>query len=135
MSAENMKVLFVDDEDEVCQLMEMRFKAHGYETIISKSGKDGIEKAIREKPAIIILDQIMPEMTGVETCKKLKENPATRRIPVIIFTWYTGDGFEESCVAAGASAVVYKPITSDLLDIIKKVVVEHINIWEEDIEE
>ncbi len=107
------KILAVDDNPDNLITIEAICKVHLPESYIIKahSGAEGIEKALSEKPDVILLDIIMPGMDGFETCRRLKENLVTRDIPVIMVTAIKTD--TESRVKAlnfGADAFVSKPI-------------------------
>ncbi|EKD28053.1 MAG: Sensor protein [uncultured bacterium] len=80
------KILIIDDEPEILILVKSRIESSGYKGITAGSGKAGIELAMKEKPTIILLDLLMPEMDGYEVMKQLKSNPLTEKIPVILFT-------------------------------------------------
>ena len=78
------KILIVDDEPHLLTLMESRFVSSGYEVATASDGREGLEKAKSEKPDLIILDILMPEMTGYEFMQKFKQDKEIRDIPVII---------------------------------------------------
>ena len=101
------KVLVVDDEWEIRDVLSNFLTEKGYEVILASNGEEAIELAERENPQAILLDIWMPGFSGIETCKRLKENEKTRFIPVIVATalW---DTYEEA-VEAGAEDFVTKP--------------------------
>lgn len=80
------RVLVVDDEPDIVMLIKSRLEANGYEVVSAYNGKDGIEKAEESQPSLILLDLMMPVMDGYEAGQKLKENPKTKDIPIILFT-------------------------------------------------
>ena len=80
------KILAVDDEPSVLTLLEKRLTASGYEVFTTTKGKDAIEIAKREKPSLVILDILMPDMDGSETAAILHEDPATKDIPILFLT-------------------------------------------------
>ena len=82
----NPKILIIDDEPEILILVKSRIEANGYKGVTANSGKTGIELAKKEKPNVILLDLLMPEMDGYEVMKKLKSDKETAGIPVILFT-------------------------------------------------
>lgn len=84
--AKKKRILVVDDEPDIVTLIKSRLEANGYEVVSAYNGKDGIEKAEETKPDMILLDLMMPIMDGYEAGQKLKENPATKEIPIILFT-------------------------------------------------
>ena len=79
-------ILVVDDESELVELMKMGLEANGYQVITASDGKAGLETAVREKPDLILLDLMMPEMDGYEVLRRLRRLPAMRAIPVIMLT-------------------------------------------------
>ena len=80
------KILVVDDEPDIVTLIKSRLEANGYDVVSAYNGKDGLEKAIEAQPDMILLDLMMPIMDGYEAGQKLKENPKTKNIPIILFT-------------------------------------------------
>lgn len=80
------KVLIVDDEPAIIEILSSRLKAAGYDVCSACDGIEGVEKAKREKPDLIIMDVLMPRMTGFEAMKKIRESPETRSIPAIIIS-------------------------------------------------
>ena len=80
------KVLIVDDEIDILQMLGKRLTASGYSAIKATNGKDAIALAKSQHPDIIILDIIMPGMDGGQVAAELKEHPSTRNIPVILLT-------------------------------------------------
>jgi len=84
---ERTKVLFIDDEKDFCELMKEHLEALGeFDVYTAVSGKTGLDIAKKIKPRIIVLDVLMPEMSGLDVLKKLKEDRATLEIPVIMLS-------------------------------------------------
>ncbi|RLG57985.1 MAG: two-component system response regulator [Candidatus Hydrothermarchaeota archaeon] len=81
-----MKVMVVDDEEEIIELVENMLGAEGIEVVGALSGKECLKKIKREKPDFIFLDIMMPEMDGWETLNKIKEDEELKDIPVAMFT-------------------------------------------------
>ena len=79
------KILVVDDEPELVKAIEIRLRASGYQVEVAYDGEEGIKKAMEFKPDLIILDIVMPKISGYEVCKILKSNEETRHIPILIF--------------------------------------------------
>ncbi len=77
------KVLIVDDEPDVLEVLGRRLTQAGYQVIKAQNGEDGILKAKKELPNLIILDIIMPDMDGGSVANKLKEDKTTKDIPII----------------------------------------------------
>src|SRR5882762_7684031 len=80
-------ILIVEDERDVVDLLLLNLrKARGFTVSVATDGAAGLDKARREKPAFIILDLMLPRMPGLEICKILKSDPATRQIPIMMLT-------------------------------------------------
>jgi DNA-binding response OmpR family regulator len=86
MMAETKKILIIDDDEDVVTYLTTFFSDNGFETTFANNGKDGVKKAVEEKPDIITLDVSMPEESGVKALRDLQENEATKNTPVIIVT-------------------------------------------------
>jgi len=80
------KILIVDDEKDVLSVLAKGLTAEGYSVITTDNGSDAVLLAKTERPDLIILDVLMPDMDGSEVHSKLKENPDTKDIPVIFLT-------------------------------------------------
>ena len=83
---ENKKALVVDDEFHIVQVVSIKLKNNGFDVITAENGSDGYDLAVQELPDIIISDYQMPVMSGVEMIEKLRQNPDTANIPVIMLT-------------------------------------------------
>ncbi len=83
---QKVKILIIDDEPEILILVRSRIEKHGYKAITAGGGAAGLQLAQKEHPNVILLDLLMPEMDGYEVMKKLKSDPKTEKIPVILFT-------------------------------------------------
>ena len=80
------KILFIEDEPTLQKTFGDTLKSEGYEMISALDGEIGLRLAESEKPDLILLDLILPRLHGFEILKKLKEDPATKKIPIIILT-------------------------------------------------
>lgn len=115
------KILFVDDEDDIREVVQIRLESNGYEVVTAASGEEAIEKVALEHPDLMILDVMMPGMDGLAVLKKIRKDEATRKLPVILLTAkrkkMIGDLFE----LEGIQGFVEKPFEAAmLLDVIKK---------------
>src|ERR1700747_3479450 len=79
-------VLIIEDERDVVDLLALNLRKAGFTTSTAPDGAAGLEKARREKPALIILDLMLPKMPGLEVCKVLKSDPGTRQVPIMMLT-------------------------------------------------
>lgn len=82
------KLLVVDDDQDFSQLLEFDLKKQGYEIVLAGNGEEGLVKALSENPALIMLDIKMPKMDGYTFVRRLKKNPVTKDIPLIVLTSY-----------------------------------------------
>ncbi len=115
------KILFVDDEPMVAALMKNRLLSQGFLVETANSGADGLERARTWRPDFILLDVIMPEMDGYETCRRLKAMPETQRIPVVLFTAAQESQIELMAKKAGAERVVQKPFVDQVFKAISEI--------------
>ena len=102
-------VLVVDDEVRNIQVVGSLLLRHGHEVIASTSGADALEKLESVHPDLILLDVMMPGMTGFELCRKLQEDPATRDIPVLFLSAAADKNFVVEALDAGAVDYITKP--------------------------
>lgn len=109
------KILLVDDSRTSLFMESMILKRHHYEVITAGDGDEAIAKVRTERPDLIVMDVVMPKKTGVEACRALKGDPATRDIPIILVTTRgEGDNIEKG-YEAGCSHYVTKPVDGALL--------------------
>ncbi|MGD8915161.1 MAG: response regulator [Syntrophobacterales bacterium] len=102
------KVLVADDEHQIRDLLNAFLTNEAYEVILASDGKEAIELAGRENPDVILLDLKMPEINGIEACQRLKAEPKTQFIPVIVITGYVDNKIH--AIEVGADDFVNKPI-------------------------
>ena len=115
------KILIIDDEPELVKAIEVRLRASGYQVEVAYDGEEGVKKTIEFKPDLIILDIVMPKMSGYEVCKVLKSNEETRHIPILILTASQQRELEKKCLALGAKVALMKPFeTEELLLLVKQ---------------
>src|ERR1035437_5557299 len=103
------KILVIDDLPENVFLLQDRLEHEGYEVITAYDGKTGIEKTINELPDLVLLDVMMPGLTGIEVCKILVDDPKTSHIPIILVTAKAGAEDTKEGLEAGAFDYVKKP--------------------------
>ncbi len=84
--ASTAKILIVDDDMTLRELYEERMKQEGYAIVSASDGEEAIEKAVKDKPDIILLDVMMPKINGIDVMKMLREKDETKAIPIIILT-------------------------------------------------
>jgi putative two-component system response regulator len=108
------KLLLIDDCEPQRSMYEMAL-ATDFDVLIAARGPEGLRLAAKERPDAIVLDVLMPEMDGWETCTRLKSDAATESIPVILLTGATDVDLTDHAVAVGASAVLTKPCSPERL--------------------
>ena len=107
-SMDTKKVLSIEDDAFLSSLVSGKLIEVGFSVINAATGADGIAKAISEQPSLILLDIMLPDMGGFEILEKLKANPATSKIPVIILSNLGGRDEIERGVKLGASSYLIK---------------------------
>jgi DNA-binding response OmpR family regulator len=103
------KILVIDDLPENVFLLQDRLENEGYEVITAYEGKSGLNKAISEQPDLILLDIMMPDITGLDVCKKLVSNEETSHIPIILVTAKIEAEDIKEGLEAGAFDYIKKP--------------------------
>ncbi len=115
------RILLVDDEPDFVETVEFFLSGSDYQVFVAKNGKEALEMVKTERPDLVVLDVMMPEMDGLEACKRLKNDPTTNSIPIIMLT---AKGRKEDVVdalAAGANSYIVKPFNlSELVERIEK---------------
>ncbi|HMA77163.1 MAG TPA: response regulator [Candidatus Krumholzibacteriaceae bacterium] len=109
------KVLVVDDEANITQILEFSIEAEGYQVVSASNGEEAIEKARKEQPNLIILDIMMPKVDGYEACRALKSNPLTKKIPVILLTAKGREIDKRLGYEVGATDYIVKPFSPSKL--------------------
>ncbi len=113
------KILLVDDSSTVLLMERMILSKSEYDVVTAKDGQEGLEKAVAEKPDLILMDVVMPRMDGFEACRRLRELDQTKAIPVIMVTTRGELASLETGYASGCSEYVTKPING--LELLAKV--------------
>ena len=119
------RILIVEDNDLNMRLLTDVLEAHGYRIAGAREGEAGIELARRFVPDLILLDIQLPDISGLEACRRLKRDPATQGIPVVAVTAYATGGDERRARDSGCDGYVTKPI---MLPTFLAMVAEYIGI-------
>ena len=82
----NEKILVVDDEEDILELVKYNLTREGYRIVYTETGEDAVKKARSEGPDLIVLDLMLPGIDGLEVCRQLKSDPATRHVPIVMLT-------------------------------------------------
>lgn len=109
------RILVVDDIEANVRLLEAKLTAEYYEVLTASDGPTALAMAAKEKPDIILLDVMMPGMDGFQVCRRLKDDPETRHVPVVLVTALDGRGDRIAGLEAGADEFLTKPIDDVML--------------------
>ena len=110
-----LKVLVVDDESDLVEMVSLRLEANNYQVISAFDGQEGLDKARTEKPDLIILDLMLPKIEGYKVCRMLKFDERYKQIPVILFTARAQASDIKLGEDVGADAYLTKPFEPDIL--------------------
>jgi CheY-like chemotaxis protein len=109
------RILVCDDDPLILRLLQVNLEIEDYEVILAHDGREACEVAEAELPDLIILDIMMPRMDGYEACKRLKETPSVKDIPVVFLSAKAQEEDIEEGTALGAAAYLTKPFEPDEL--------------------
>lgn len=125
-----MKLLIIDDDSNIVQIWTDAFKESGIEVLHAAEGRSGLDSAKVQKPDFILIDQIIPDMQGMDILKILKEDPDTSPIPMAIASNYYYPELKQAAIELGAIDYILKyDITpTDLVGVIKKHIQENQSI-------
>ncbi|MCL2102405.1 MAG: response regulator [Syntrophorhabdaceae bacterium] len=111
----NKTILVVDDSLMIRRIVGMILKEYNYEVLTAENGLAGLEMAKANLPDLIIMDVTMPVMNGIEAAAKIKADPETAHIPILIFTSLGSEHDFQAAQAAGVSGFLNKPIAKEEL--------------------
>ncbi len=116
------KILAIDDEPEITDILATFLREAGYQVETANSGMTGLEKAKTFKPDLILLDIMMPFMDGYEVCEELKRTPQLKKTPVLFLTAKEGRSDEGRSFRSGGDMYIKKPFSCErLLEMVKVV--------------
>ncbi len=107
------KILVIEDNENNLYLIRFLLGKYGYLAIEARDGKTGIEKALSEKPDLIVMDIQLPDMSGLEATQKICAAQVNSKIPIVAMTSYAMVGDKEKALAAGCSGYIEKPINPE----------------------
>ena len=117
-------ILIVEDERKVRELVSEIVRHYGFGVLVAKDGQQALSMARDEQPAAILLDILMPGISGIDVCRTLKEDVATSKIKIIMLTSLNDEATRKLAFEAGADEYMTKPFTGRvLLDSIEDVLV------------
>jgi CheY-like chemotaxis protein len=103
-----MKVLLVDDDQALRQLYTIELSGRQFTVIVAENGQEGVEKAKSDKPDLILMDIMMPKMDGIAALSKIKTDPDTKDIPVLMLTNFGQENLVQQAFGLGASDYLLK---------------------------
>ena len=113
------KVMVIDDEPFILMMIEDKLKSAGLKVITRRESKGAFEEIKKEKPDLIILDWMMPEISGIDICKRLKSDPSLSEIPVFMLTAKGQEDDEKLGLSCGVDRYITKPFSPrGLLEIV-----------------
>ncbi|MBN1869177.1 MAG: response regulator [Candidatus Omnitrophica bacterium] len=119
------RILIIDDELELIKAVQIRLQQADYEALVAYDGQEGLEKAKKENPDLIILDLMLSKMDGYKVCGLLKADTRYHKIPIIMFTARVQESDKKMGREMGADAYITKPFDHQiLLDKIKELIQE-----------
>jgi CheY-like chemotaxis protein len=105
------KILVVEDHPDMLEVLTWQMELMGYSVIAARHGKEGVEKAHKEKPQLILMDIMMPVMDGLEATRLIRANPETKDIPILAITCLFRESELRGCIEAGCNDYIIKPFT------------------------
>ena len=115
MRANEIKILLVDDEPDILEIVGYNLRNEGYEIYTAENGVKALEKAVKHKPHLILLDIMMPEMDGIEACEKIRSTPGLENTLISFLTARGEDYSQVAGFEAGADDYITKPVKPKIL--------------------
>ena len=106
--AQKSVVLLIEDDNLLVRMYQDKFTGDGYKVVVALDGENGLAKLKKEKPTLVLLDIMMPKMNGFEVLKKIKADPSSKNIPVILLTNLGGEDDAKKGLEMGAVAYLIK---------------------------
>jgi len=107
----NETILLIEDEKNIVELVKYNLEQEGFRVISASRGRAGLETAQKERPALVVLDLMLPELSGMEICKILKHDPRTKKIPIIMLTAKGTESDKVAGLELGADDYITKPFS------------------------
>jgi len=122
-----MRILVVDDDTRLTQLLQLVFESRGFGVTIANDGQQALQSLAKELPEAILLDLMMPGMSGLEVCRLVRADPRTANIPIVILTARYDTAMQREAMQAGATEYLTKPIRpNDLINCLQEVVLHSV---------
>ena len=106
-------ILIIEDDPDIAEILRYNLEAQKFETRLASTGKEGLSASLDQDqpPLLILLDHLLPEMTGLEICRRLRREPSTSRIPIIMVTGMASEADYAAARTAGVDDYVTKPFS------------------------
>jgi len=115
------KILIVDDDRDLCHILQTHFGLLGYDSILAVNGKEAVDLATSHLPDLIVMDIMLPVMDGLQATCLIRENPKTQSIPILAMTARVAREDRQECLKSGCDDFIAKPFTSkQMISIIEK---------------
>ncbi len=108
-------ILAIDDSASMREILQATLKSAGYAVTLAADGDDGLEHALAMHFDLVLTDQYMPRMSGLDLITRLRANPAYEQTPILVLTTESGEAFKAAVRDAGATGWIEKPVDPDML--------------------
>ncbi|MGE0640054.1 MAG: response regulator transcription factor [Thermoanaerobaculia bacterium] len=108
----NRRILIVDDEPNIVLSLEFLLGKAGYEVVVARDGESALAAAASSQPALVVLDLMLPDIDGYEVCRRLRQDPATAAVRIVVLTARGRDAERVRGLEEGADAYVTKPFST-----------------------
>ena len=130
MKKKHTRILLVDDEPDIIEILAYNLSNEGYQIETAINGRDALEKANDWKPHLVLLDVMMPEMDGIETCEQLRKNSSLSNLVIVFLTARSEDYSQVAGLEAGADDYITKPIKPKVLTSKIKAILRRFNSFD-----
>ncbi len=123
------KILIVDDDLDLCHILQAHFEMLGYVSVLAVNGKEAVDLATTQLPDLILMDIMLPVMDGLQATRLIRENPKTQSIPILAVTAKTTLKDKEDCIQSGCDDYIEKPFSVKVLtSMIEKLLGQNSNL-------
>lgn len=127
MKDKRLQILLVDDDEDLISIVQAFLRDDGFRVAAALDGESGLATAIENPPSLLLLDMVMPGMSGMEVFKRLQEHPRTKDVPVIFLTALDEENLAKSTDALGAAGYLSKPFEGeDLITLVRGALAENV---------
>jgi DNA-binding response OmpR family regulator len=109
------KILIVDDDTGILNMLGLLFQFEGYQSITCDHAPDAMQRIQSDRPALVLLDAMMPQMDGLEMLKLLNQQPTAYRPPIVLLTGTSDPGYKKTALEFGACDIISKPFIKEEL--------------------